>query len=206
MNITNIDLGTLIYNPFPSFVYRTKLDINIEELSEKIESLVDRNKDWTLWLSHWTHPDLQNIDPIFADVARQISQHASRFYCISKNLDKIVNIMKVKRMWFNVYKHGASMRPHDHYEVYYGSSLYLKTNESSKLVFTHPSQIKFNTTFVVDPEPGELIIWPGWLLHEVTTNLEENNERVVLSAKIDYVASHFDLDNRRVDQDIFDDL
>jgi uncharacterized protein (TIGR02466 family) len=206
MNITNVDPDTVIYNPFPSFVYRTKLDIDIEKLTDKIESLVDRKIDWTLWLSHWTHPNLVEVDPIFKDVSDQLAFHANKFYCLSKNIDRHLNLMKVKRLWFNVYKHGGYMRAHDHYESYYASSLYLKTNKSSKITFTHPSQIKFNTTVELDPQPGELLIWPGWMLHEVSPNLEVNTERVVLSAKIDYVVPHTTLDGRRLDTDLLDNF
>jgi uncharacterized protein (TIGR02466 family) len=204
MNITNVDSDTTICNPFPSFIYRTKLNIDLEELTNKIELLVDRGNDWSLFSSHFTHRSLENIDPIFAEVSRQITAHANRFYCLSKNV-KLVNLMDTKRIWFNVYRQGGYMRPHDHYEVYYGSSFYVKTNKTSRILFTHPSQIKFNTVYEVDPQPGELLIWPGWLLHEVSPNLELGDERIVVSAKIDYKSSHFDLDNRRVDQDIFDD-
>jgi len=205
MHITNVDPDTNIYNPFPSFIYRTKLNVDIQELEEKIEKLVNRDSNWTMFSSHFTHRSLENIDPIFAEVSRQFAAHANRFYCLSKNVN-LVNIMATKRMWFNVYRQGGYMRPHDHYEAYYGSSLYVKTNKTSRILFTHPSQIKFNTVYEVDPLPGELLIWPGWMLHEVSPNLEPDDERIVMSAKLDYKASHFDLDNRRVDQDIFDDL
>lgn len=203
MNITNIDPDTNILNPFPSFIYRTKLDVDLNELTAKIETLVDKTGNWNLCSSHFTHPSLEKIDPLFAEVSNQIQAHANRFYCLSKNVN-LVNLMQTKRIWFNIYRAGGYMRPHDHHECYYGSSLYIKTNKTSRIVFTHPNQIKFNTTVELDPQPGELLIWPGWMLHEVTPNFENDNERVVLSAKIDYKMPHVDFDNRRIDQDIFD--
>lgn len=203
MLTTNIDSNTQIYNPFPTFIYKTKLDIDVDKVLNKIETFVDRDKDWGLWTSHWSHPNLEDIDPIFSDISSKIVPHADQFYALSKNIN-LIPIMTIKRMWFNVYRHGGWMRPHDHYEVYYGSTLYLKTNKSSKIAFTHPSQIKFNTTIEFDPEPGDLLIWPGWMLHEVTPNYELDNERVTLSSKIDYKIPHVTHENRRVDVDLFE--
>lgn len=206
MLTTNIDSNTSIYNPFPSFIYETKIDIDIDAVLSKIETMIDRKKEWGLWTSHWSHPNLDGVDPVFSEIARSVELHANNFYNISKNTSNFIPIMNTKRLWFNVYRHGGWMRPHDHYEVYYGSTLFLKTNKSSKIVFTHPSQIKFNSTVEFDPIPGTLLIWPGWMLHEVTPNYELDNERVTISAKVDYKVPHVTHDNRRIDTDLFDNF
>jgi len=206
MEDNNTEQQTEIVNPFPSFIYKTQLDIDVEKICAKVKTMTAENEDWRLWLSHFTHPNLAEYDKEFADIADMIRIEADKFYSWSKNLNKTVSIMQTKRMWFNIYRNGGHMRPHDHYECYYGSSLYLQNNEENcDIVFTHPSQIKFNTTHVERPKPGTLLIWPGWMLHEVPPN-PTNEERILLSAKIDYKVNHFGLDNRRIDEDLLENV
>jgi len=202
MQQTNTDKAQII-NPFPSWIYKVKLDIDVEKVCDKINKLVDyKDNNWTLWLSHWTHGNLAELDKEFADIADQIAAEANKFYAWSKGIERNLSLMQTKRMWFNVYRKGGFMRPHDHYEAYYGSSLYLSTTqETSPIVFSHPAQVKFNTVHMEYPQPGELLIWPGWMFHEVPVNMTDDN-RILLSAKIDYKINHFGLDNRRIDEDL----
>ena len=60
--------------------------------------------------------------------------------------------------------------------------------------------MRFNAVVDFAPLPGELIIWPGWLLHEVPA-IKDNTQRVSIAGKLDYTSPKTSLENRQLDSE-----
>ena len=103
----------------------------------------------------------------------------------------------VKEMWVNVLQHGGSQSLHNHANCFASGVLYLSPCDASACTrFSRPlggAEFVFRNThasmetgpFNADkwnaplPAPGDLILFPSYLLHEVPVNL--GGERVTLA-------------------------
>jgi hypothetical protein len=103
----------------------------------------------------------------------------------------------VKEIWVNVLQSGGSQTLHNHANCFASGVLYLSpTDNSACTVFTRSlggTEFAFRNThrgsesgpFCADkwvmpqPEPGDLILFPSYLLHEVPLN--QGGERVTLA-------------------------
>ena len=92
------------------------------------------------------------------------------------------------------------MRPHTHHEGLYSACFYVKNAAAGKITFTHPSQLRFNATVDYTPTSGELLIWPGWLLHEVPPMVTDEL-RITVPLKLDFTNPRTSLENRQVDSE-----
>jgi len=193
-----IDDHTEIKDIFPSLIYRTRLDVDIEKMCNFIAGLANdlSPKVYDAWYGHFSMPSLEIIDPMFIELKQQIEYHANKFYKLTHQGPRTQ--LESKRMWGVVFKQGGNMRPHTHHECLYSSCFYLKNNHNGRITFTHPSQLRFNATIDYAPDPGELLIWPGWLLHEVPP-IKDNAERVSIATKIDFLTPRASFENRQVD-------
>jgi hypothetical protein len=50
------------------------------------------------------------------------------------------------------------------------------------------------------PQDGELLIWPGWLMHEVPPIIDDGI-RITIPSKIDFLIPKISLENRQVDSE-----
>lgn len=196
-----LDNQTKITDIFPSLIYQTVLDLDLSKMLKTVEELVNQihppGSEWDTWFGHYTMPSLELVDTIFKDLKEQKEYHANKFY---KTVHDTTENIELKRMWGIVFNQGGSMRPHTHHECLYSSCFYLKNNLNGKIVFTHPSQLRFNAVVDFAPLPGELIIWPGWLLHEVPA-IKDNTQRVSIAGKLDYTSPKTSLENRQLDSE-----
>jgi len=152
--------------------------------------------------THFLKPSIHDWDDNFKLLTEVLLNSANFYYQEIKNLPFDPKIFVMQRMWFNVYKPFASMRIHEHNESPYVGTLYL-TDSTAPICFTHPSAFRLNKIYKVTPAKGKLIIWPGWLMHEVWTS-NEANERISISFKLDFKVSNRGLDNRSFDTEPLD--
>lgn len=109
--------------------------------------------------------------------------------------------IKISKMWFNVNPtHGYQGR-HHHAGFLLGGTYYLQVPEDSgRIEFTDPNPFSYyknqemahrwllNNYYAIEPEAGDLLIWPGYLDHEVKTN-KSNDNRMTISFCIDWEES-----------------
>lgn len=189
------------YNPFPSLIYHTKLDVDLESMEKFIVELAKDmqqfENDWNLWHSHYSVPSFELLNPIFVNLKNKIEDHCELFFKQTYNKKEK---MELKRMWGCMYKKGGYMRPHTHHETFYNACFYVKNTPRGKITFTHPSPHRFNAGFDLIPQAGDLLIWPGWLYHEVPP-VKEDGIRISIPSKIEYKNSRIGLENRQVDSE-----
>jgi uncharacterized protein (TIGR02466 family) len=103
----------------------------------------------------------------------------------------------VKEIWANVLRAGASQAVHNHANCFVSGVLYLTPcDASARTVFlkglggsefafrntsaaTTPGEFDADKWVAPDPQPGDLLLFPSYLLHEVPPN--QGGERVTLA-------------------------
>lgn len=106
--------------------------------------------------------------------------------------------LKIKKMWFNVNpKHGYQGRHHHGGFILAGTYYVNVPQYSGAIEFTDPNPFSYyknqsmghrwllNNYYSVTPEEGDLLIWPGYLDHEVKTN-KSNDLRMTVSFCLDW--------------------
>lgn len=106
----------------------------------------------------------------------------------------------MKEMWFNVMETGGFQSIHSHANSFISGVLYLtKPHPTSRIVFTKSlggSEFVFNNFnknakigpfngikwFLPDVSPGDLILFPSYLLHEVPVNQGEQRISIAFNA------------------------
>lgn len=95
--------------------------------------------------------------------------------------------------WTNIQKKGSILNKHNHPSSSVSGALYLKVDSNSnKIYFYNPNpyagiiNIKLynesNFEYVYfQPEIGDLILFPSWLLHGSNNEINKSKERIVLS-------------------------
>lgn len=190
-------MNYVIVNPFPCNIFEEHLKLDgdfLEKITAKIKQESDTLADKELVSSHFLKPSIHDWDDNFKLLTKILLKSANTYYREIKQLPFEPNIFLIQRMWFNVYRPFASMRIHEHSESPYVGTLYL-TDSTAPICFTHPSAFKLNTIHRITPKRGKLIIWPGWLMHEVWTS-NEAQERISISFKLNFTAPHYGLDGR----------
>jgi uncharacterized protein (TIGR02466 family) len=99
----------------------------------------------------------------------------------------------INNSWSNIQKENSILEKHNHTTSPISGVLYLKVDEkSSKIYFYNPNpyiyimDIKnrndFNFEYVYfKPSVGDLILFPGWLMHGSNNEKNKSSERIVLS-------------------------
>ena len=105
----------------------------------------------------------------------------------------------LNNLWININPPGSFNRPHVHPECIFAGVYYVAVPPGSgSISFKHPATAQqyhtpddlideFNAysaaSWAVDPEPGKLVIFPGWLEHYVEPNLS-NGERISIAFNV----------------------
>jgi hypothetical protein len=195
-----------VTNIFAIPIFEDTLDIDHQALVDWCIKSADTSKP--LYCGHFIKhlPSIHDQTPLLADLSKKIVASTVRSYFKMQNPAKDFStitpppLFVIKRMWCNVYTKNGYMDPHNHYEVPYAGTLYL-TSSPAKLAFYHPSQYRPNDRYTVTPEPGKLVVWPGWLTHQVEPNFTDDI-RVSISFKLEFIKPNIDSDGRRMDDEI----
>lgn len=92
--------------------------------------------------------------------------------------------LTISKLWFNVNPKGGYQGRHHHSSNLLGGTYYLSVPESSGAIgFTNPNQFSYLNnqrprhehltidSFTMYTEAGDLLIWPGWMDHEISLNV-----------------------------------
>ena len=106
----------------------------------------------------------------------------------------------VKEIWVNVLQHGGQQAAHNHANCFASGVLYLsECDASARTLFTRPgggAEFVFRNThsaaqsnrfnaakwLAPQPSPGDLIIFPSYLMHEVPRNLGQQRVSLAFNA------------------------
>ena len=124
--------------------------------------------------------DLTQRDPAFADVARLIKPHVTRF---GKDCAfDLKRPLRLDSLWVNLLPVAASHRAHIHPHSVVSGTLYVEVPKGSgAIAFEDPrlplmmaapgrangASEELKTVVSVEPRPGLLLLWESWLRHEV---------------------------------------
>ena len=178
----------------PSLIYNEKV-LSQDSIQAQITDVIDKIKDnspnwWTLWGNTF---EVSNLD---GDIISEYGltelelaiHHAILMYCSSVGF---APRNYTRKSWWTVVKpnHNAHLHDHNYYDI--AGSYYYKTNNkdgdlyfqcmnpnASSLVFQQLSKPHFIT-----PEVGRIIMFPGWMLHGITTN-KTSHTRIGISFTI----------------------
>jgi len=135
-----------------------------------------------------------DADPLLADVTRHLAPKLADFGTL---LFGEALAWSVKELWVNVLEHGGMQAMHNHANSFVSGVIYLTpTHVSAHTVFirnpgsqgfvfsnTHAKTRTgpFNADKWVAPEtkPGDLVLFPSYLLHEVPAN--QGGQRISLA-------------------------
>ena len=96
-------------------------------------------------------------------------------------------------IWTNVNEVGSKNVIHSHKADAWAGIYYVQAEGTGNLMFHNPANLlndcKFNSPFVrglgIQPKDGMLILWPGWVPHEVVEN-ESNRQRINIAWGINF--------------------
>jgi uncharacterized protein (TIGR02466 family) len=102
---------------------------------------------------------------------------------------------KFENSWSNIYPADAFVPLHDHRGLHWSGVYYVQAEERcGDLILVDPKEYALanepentmyrgNNDFRVEPTPGKVLIFPGYLKHETAPN-KSNNDRIIISFNI----------------------
>ena len=93
--------------------------------------------------------------------------------------------------WTNVNEPGSTNVIHTHKGVSFACTYNLQTSGTGNLVFTNPANIlndcnqksPYIRNVKVEPQDGDLLVWPAWVPHEVEIN-KSDKQRINIASNI----------------------
>ena len=127
---------------------------------------------------------------------RQLSDHANKIYFEDDPVFKSFIENSKNRdfgIWTNVNEVGSKNVLHTHTDDAWAGIYYLQAEGTGNLVFTNPAKLllqcnprsPYTRKTGIKPEDGMLVIWPGWVPHEVLEN-KSNKQRINIAWGINY--------------------
>ena len=130
------------------------------------------------------------------DEMRELSDHANQIYFQDDPVFKsFIEGCKNRdfNIWTNVNEVGSKNVLHTHTTDAWAGIYYLQAEGTGNLVFTNPANLllqcnpksPYTRKTGIKPEDGMLVIWPGWVPHEVLEN-KSNKQRINIAWGINY--------------------
>ena len=130
------------------------------------------------------------------DEMRKLSDHANQIYFKDDPVFKSFIEGCQNRdfnIWTNVNEVGSKNILHTHTSDAWAGIYYLQVEGTGNLVFTNPANLllqcnpksPYTRKTGIQPEDGMLVIWPGWVPHEVLEN-QSNKQRINIAWGINY--------------------
>lgn len=129
------------------------------------------------------------IDGITSVANKQINLYNKLDPSFKQKLDNLQQLQHY--YWTNVNKPGSNNYIHTHKGYTFTGCFYLQGNDTGLLTFHNPSNVlnechhtsPFISQYQFNPNDGFIYMWPGWMPHEVTTNLS-SKDRINISFNI----------------------
>jgi uncharacterized protein (TIGR02466 family) len=159
------------------------------ELAHSIRSLAQDDRAGLRWSKEHRYPgytsyaslnDLPRRDPVFADLAKLLSKHASEF--ASECAFDLAHKPKVDSLWVNLLRGSGHHSGHIHPHSIISGTLYVEAPKGSGAIrFEDPrlpqmmaaptrrpdAAAELQPFVKVEPRSGLLLLWESWLRHEV---------------------------------------
>jgi uncharacterized protein (TIGR02466 family) len=169
---------------FATKLYEAELgdDRLLADLAHSVRSLAaddqagrrwSREHHYAGYTSYASLNDLPRRDPAFADLAKLLTKHASKF------ADECAFDLKQKprldSLWVNSLKAGGHHSGHIHPHSIISGTLYIEVPagagairfEDPRLPLMMAAPSRADTFVTVQPRAGLLLLWESWLRHEV---------------------------------------
>jgi uncharacterized protein (TIGR02466 family) len=169
---------------FATKLYEAELgdDRLLADLAHSVRSLAaddqagrrwSREHHYAGYTSYASLNDLPRRDPAFADLAKLLTKHASKF------ADECAFDLKQKprldSLWVNSLKAGGHHAGHIHPHSIISGTLYVEVPagagairfEDPRLPLMMAAPSRADTFVTVQPRAGLLLLWESWLRHEV---------------------------------------
>ena len=116
------------------------------------------------WKTHLINPDFNEFIKIVQD-------------CVQKHYSELI----LSDFWFNTYEDSGSAKRHRHGSMQISCVYFVECDEkSSPLVIDNNSTDK--KTIVIQPKPGKLVVFSGFVYHSVKNNgIEDSNTRTSIA-------------------------
>ena len=138
-----------------------------------------------LYEMKWLYDEMKNL---VIEANQNYFERDSVFeYYVDKSNNLDYNI------WTNVNEVGSKNVIHSHKTDAWAGIYYVQAEGTGNLMFYNPANLlnecKFNSPFVrntgIQPKDGMLILWPGWIPHEVIEN-KSNHQRINIAWGINF--------------------
>ena len=138
-----------------------------------------------LYEMKWLYDEMKNL---VMEANQNYFERDSVFeYYVDKSNNLDYNI------WTNVNEVGSKNVIHSHKTDAWAGIYYVQAEGTGNLMFHNPANLlndcKFNSPFVrglgIQPKDGMLVLWPGWIPHEVIEN-KSNRQRINIAWGINF--------------------
>ena len=138
-----------------------------------------------LYEMEWLYDGMRNL-------VMEANQKCSEIDSVFKqHLEKSDNLDY--NIWTNVNEVGSKNVIHSHKSDAWAGIYYVQAEDTGNLLFHNPANLlndcKFNSPFVrglgIQPKDGMLVLWPGWIPHEVIEN-KSNRQRINIAWGINF--------------------
>ena len=143
----------------------------------------------------WRSTATYDMDWLYESM-RVLSNEANKIYfegdrVFKSLLDNCNN--RDYNIWTNVNEVGSKNVLHTHTTDAWAGIYYLQAEGTGNLVFTNPANLllqcntksPYTRKTGIKPKDGMLVLWPGWVPHEVEEN-QSNKQRIILAWGINY--------------------
>ena len=138
-----------------------------------------------LYEMKWLYDEMRNL---VMEANQKCSEIDSAF---KQHLEKSDNLDY--NIWTNVNEVGSKNVIHSHKADAWAGIYYVQAEGTGNLMFYNPANLlnecKFNSPFIrntgIQPKDGMLILWPGWIPHEVIEN-KSNRQRINIAWGINF--------------------
>jgi uncharacterized protein (TIGR02466 family) len=152
------------------------------DLAHSIRSISDDDEAGRRWSKEHLYPgytsyaslnDLPRRDPAFADLAKLLTNHATKF--AKECAFDLSRKPRLDSLWVNLLRASGHHSAHIHPHSIISGTLYIEVPKGSgALRFEDPrlpmmmaAPTRPDTFVTVEPRPGLLLLWESWLRHEV---------------------------------------
>ena len=174
---------------FPTIIWKHTIKCDLDSLSRHILKLKDTTEGVSLSnYGGWQSTD-QDISRDFIDLQIELDK-AVKSACQQGQLPQL----KLYNLWFNVNGYGAYNMPHNQQDSIISGVFYVDVPEKNmgNIEFYRDDDSQYylpqleayngftKQKHVVEPEPGMLLLFPGWVRHAVQGN-RTNRDRISIS-------------------------
>jgi uncharacterized protein (TIGR02466 family) len=141
----------------------------------------------------WHHPAIDWVKGCIAAAVTDLTRAE-----LGEAADEITHGVQVEG-WAVVYREGGSLRPHRHHDSAWSGVLYIEVpdpcldegTDAGYLQLLDPrtgavARDASSGSFRIQPRPGRMIAFPGWVTHSVTATVHGGGLRIALAWNVAY--------------------